>query len=231
MQDSNPAPAPTNGVPQKPAQALRALYLPAVVGGAILGNQIISNTWACAIIPATIIAWLAAFFANSTVPALRGIDPRSQRRRIVSALLLGVLAGAVYPSWSRIAFIECFQTSPPDGVSNLHVIAKHYEGATEHTLIFDFNASPGVVRELLESGGFRNTGQHIERWRNAGGDWQALGDVLVGDRPLGFSERSFQRLTPPRDYQVFESEPKLLVWYVLIWDNANNRVLVFNILG
>jgi hypothetical protein len=210
---------------------LRVLVLPTTVLGVILGNQFFSNTWACAIIPATIIAWFASVLADAAIPALRAGDRRSQMWRLVSVLLLGALAGALYPAWGKAAFRECFGVNPPPAVHDLRVVAKHYEGATEHTLFMEFNAEPEVVADLLKTGGFANTGDYITEWREGGGTWQALENALVGFRALGFSRRSFRDLKPMAEFEVYEAYPDAAVWNVLIWDRAADRVLVVNILG
>lgn len=155
-----------------------------------------SNNWCVILIPAAIVA----FFGDLILSARRAPSVL----RIAAALVIGVIVGMLFnvgPDWAfeKMLGVKCTQ-----GIDNARIWRHYIGGPGEHVLIVEFTGNDEAWQALLAMQPKEPIADRIEKWRTAGGGWETAFDVFAGGRLTGSAERSWLRISPPKDTEVFD---------------------------
>ncbi len=148
--------------------------------------------------------------------------------RLLLAVAVGVAIGwllRVTPGW---AFREAMEIDPPAGV---HVtrVQRHYEGGPgEHTLIIEFTADESALKTLISDQVMEQSehSRRIEDWFSAGRTWEAAFDCFCRPTTFPFSRRSWMRIRPLDNPQVYDFGIVNGGHLALLYDASSKRAVM-----
>lgn len=182
-----------------------------------------------------VLGCVAALVAVSLVDILlkRSVSvhsPWHYRLRLGVAVLVGAMIGANIPLSHDWAFQEAFGMPLPNGVRDVRLLRFYEGGPGEHTLLMQFHGDETTIRAITSQRPFLQDCDEIREWGRTGADWSDAFERFSPPGRLPFSRRSWHRIRPVENPQVF--------WWnqyvkstLLLWNSDSGRAVVLNARG